>query len=633
MPLFPASSRTPSRNTPPATSRKLSRDTVYLVGDLLPLCDFASVLAAAYVATLLYAQWFASATVDAALFDAVGRAGLAAAVLAPLILCDRSFVSFASGGQTAALVRCYAVRFALFAGVVVAIGLGGRFLQGLPATWLGLWLAATLLVTVLTRALLVGGLRRLERRGVLTETVAVVGAGPVADRLIRHLMQTRRDSVEIVGVFDDRCGRDGDCVHKPAGSVADLIELGKARSLDWILLTRPDHTDDPLRSRLHRLKALSVAVGLCPQNVGMAAVASAPGTSLVRNDGSLPALAFDPSLRAAIDTVVPRWIFTLLGLPLVAMSAMAAGVRHGVSRLQRPRQRPAKLVFALDDYDLDGFASVASAFGQRRYGFVVTPNADHLIRLHREPSFRALYADAAYVLLDSRFIAHLLRFTQKLHLPVCTGSDLTERLFANVIKPDDPLVLIGGSAQQAAKLMARYGLTRLSHFNPPMGFSRDSEALEACLRFIENHSPFRYCLLAVGAPQQEMVAQQLKLRGRARGMALCIGASINFLTGEEQRAPLWMQRSGLEWLFRLLQAPRRMASRYLVRGPQLFGLLQRTEIMLRPAALPPPETTISLPTPAPPIMARSARRLTVPATARLEVPQRAANTNAPPPGA
>jgi exopolysaccharide biosynthesis WecB/TagA/CpsF family protein len=588
-----------STSVAPAASRKLSRDTVYLVGDLLPLFDFASVLLAAYLATLLHAQWFASGATDTALIGALGRAGLAAAVLAPLILCDRSFVSFASGGQTAALVRCYAVRFGLFVGVVLAIGVASRFLQGLPPSWLAIWFAVTLLVTILTRVLLVSGLRRLERRGVLSETVAVVGSGPVADRLIRHLMQTRRDSVEVIGVFDDRAGRGDDCVHRPSGSIADLIELGKARPMDWILLTRPDHRDDPLQARVHRLKSLAVTVGLCPQNVGLETVDAATAGDLAEIGTSLPAAQLDTSLRTAIDTVVPRWLFTLLGLPLAAMAVLASAVRRGVSSLQRPP--PAKLAFALDDYDLDGFAGVASSFGQNRYGFVVTPNADHLIRLHREPSFRALYADAAYVLLDSRFISHLLRFTQKLRLSVCTGSDLTERLFEQVIRPHDPLVLIGGSAEQAARLRARYGLQRLAHFNPPMGFTRDPEALETCLRFVEAHSPFRYCLLAVGAPQQEMVAQQLKLRGVARGLALCIGASINFLTGEEQRAPRWMQRSGLEWLFRLLQAPRRMASRYLVRGPQLFGLLQHTQILLRPAtaAVPPPSVGAPAPGEAP----------------------------------
>jgi hypothetical protein len=119
-----------------------------------------------------------------------------------------------------------------------------------------------------------------------------------------------------------------------------------------------------------------------------------------------------------------------------------------------------------------------------------------------------------------------------------------------------------------------------------MGFIRDPEAVEACLRFIEAHSPFRFCLLAVGAPQQEALAQQLKARGIARGLALCIGASINFLTGDERRAPLWMQHCGMEWSFRLMQAPGRMAKRYLVRGPRVFGLLNDAEIVLRKASTP-----------------------------------------------
>jgi exopolysaccharide biosynthesis WecB/TagA/CpsF family protein len=209
-----------------------------------------------------------------------------------------------------------------------------------------------------------------------------------------------------------------------------------------------------------------------------------------------------------------------------------------------------------------------------------------MIRLHDDASFRALYAAANYILLDSRFLSHVLRITKGIRLPVCTGSDMTARLFAEVISPDDALVLIGGSDAQARKLSERYGLRSLAHFNPPMGFIHDPEAVEACLRFIEAHSPFRFCLLAVGAPQQEAVAQQLKARGNVRGLALCIGASINFLTGDERRAPLWMQRYGMEWLFRLIQAPGRMAKRYLVRGPRVFGLLYNAEIVLRKVSTP-----------------------------------------------
>jgi exopolysaccharide biosynthesis WecB/TagA/CpsF family protein len=114
-----------------------------------------------------------------------------------------------------------------------------------------------------------------------------------------------------------------------------------------------------------------------------------------------------------------------------------------------------------------------------------------------------------------------------------------------------------------------------------MGFIHDAGAVEKCLRFVEAHSPFRFCLLAVGAPRQEILAERLQVRNVARGLALCVGASIDFITGTERRAPQWLQRAGLEWLFRLVQNPARLATRYLVRGPRVFGLLRKTTFVLR----------------------------------------------------
>jgi exopolysaccharide biosynthesis WecB/TagA/CpsF family protein len=238
----------------------------------------------------------------------------------------------------------------------------------------------------------------------------------------------------------------------------------------------------------------------------------------------------------------------------------------------------------VDDYDLTAFTAVASRFDPGSYGFVVTPNVDHLIRYCDDSSFRDLYAQAAYVLLDSRILAHLVKLCSRIRPPVCPGSDLTSVLFDRVIAPHDRIVLVGASAEQAQLLRSRFGLADLRHIEPPMGFIRDPVAVEACLRAIEAASPFRFCLLAIGCPQQEIIGARLKQRGVARGLALCIGASINFLTGAERRAPRWMQRFALEWLFRLLQDPRRLARRYLMRGPRIFLLLPRIRWQLRAQA-------------------------------------------------
>jgi N-acetylglucosaminyldiphosphoundecaprenol N-acetyl-beta-D-mannosaminyltransferase len=248
-------------------------------------------------------------------------------------------------------------------------------------------------------------------------------------------------------------------------------------------------------------------------------------------------------------------------------------------------QRAAQ-IFPVDDYDLDAFAEVASGFGQDKFGYVVTPNADHLIRWHQDAAFRGIYSDAAYILLDSRFLALLFRAMRGNRASVCPGSDLTERLLSRVIRPQDRVVLIGAEQSQARALEARYGLRNLQHFNPPQGFANDPRAVEECLAFIERQSPFRFCLLAVGTPRQEMLAQTLRTRGVARGLVLCVGAAINFLTGTEQRAPFWLRRLGLEWLFRLIKQPTRLAHRYLVRGPRVFALIPYTQLRTRPPAVP-----------------------------------------------
>lgn len=245
-----------------------------------------------------------------------------------------------------------------------------------------------------------------------------------------------------------------------------------------------------------------------------------------------------------------------------------------------------EVVHVIDDFGLPEFTAVAANYGQERYGYVVTPNVDHLIRYYEDPTFRAQYRAAEYILMDSRFAARLVRLLKGVRLPVCTGSDLTAQLLTKVVRPADRIVMIGGSDEQARQIAAKFGLTNLKHHNPPMGFIRDPAAVEECLKFVESMSPFRFCFLAVGSPQQEALAQALRARGTARGLALCIGASLNFITGQERRAPVWMQKLALEWLFRLLQNPKRLARRYLIRGPRIFAHLRRSRVVLRRATMP-----------------------------------------------
>ncbi len=242
-----------------------------------------------------------------------------------------------------------------------------------------------------------------------------------------------------------------------------------------------------------------------------------------------------------------------------------------------------QVVFELDDYDLSNFLPVARSFGTERYGYVATPNVDGLIRVHESASFRNEYSRAAFVLLDSRVAAFFFWLVHRVRIPVCPGSDLTAALFQKVFEPEDRILLLGSTPAQVQELRERFGLKNLIHHNPPMGFIHDPAAVEACLQFMESASPFRYCLIAVGDPQGVIVAHRLAERGRSRGLAFIIGASIDFMTGKQRRAPKWLQRIGFEWLFRLLSNPRRLAWRYLVRGPKFFVYLLVARLLLRRA--------------------------------------------------
>ncbi len=218
-----------------------------------------------------------------------------------------------------------------------------------------------------------------------------------------------------------------------------------------------------------------------------------------------------------------------------------------------------------------------------RFGYVVTPNADHFIRLGRDPVLASIYRAALLRLLDSRVIAKAAGALGLPTPPVVTGSDLTARLLAHLPR-HQPVTIVGLRSEHIPALRARYGLTELAHYDPPPNFDRDPSAMRGTVRFVLDH-PARLVFLAVGSPRQELLAAAIRDEGGARGTGLCIGAALDFLTGAARRAPDWMQRAGLEWLHRLAADPGRLARRYLRDDPPIFAMLMRER--MRAAALRP----------------------------------------------
>lgn len=121
---------------------------------------------------------------------------------------------------------------------------------------------------------------------------------------------------------------------------------------------------------------------------------------------------------------------------------------------------------------------------------------------------------------------------------------------------------VDGAALAANELAAGCaGLRIAGYAAPPFGFDQDPDGYAEVLAEIVESRP-DFVFVGIGFPRQERVISDLRT-ALPRSWFLGCGAAIGFVAGEQRRAPVWMQRSGLEWAHRLAHEPRRLASRYL----------------------------------------------------------------------
>ena len=234
------------------------------------------------------------------------------------------------------------------------------------------------------------------------------------------------------------------------------------------------------------------------------------------------------------------------------------------------------------DVDLpDALALMAGAARGAAWSYVVTPNAAHVARLARDDgAARRIYEEADFCFLDSRVLALAARGVGLSPPAVITGADLVAALFTTTITEADSLCLIGASEAAIAALRRRFRIGQVHRLNPSMGFWRDATESAGVVDFIVAAAA-DYTFLVVGSPQQEMLAHLVSAAGRARGVGICAGASIDFLTGAQLRAPRQLRRLGLEWAFRRLREPRRLTRRYLIESPQAVWLVLRHGLRAR----------------------------------------------------
>jgi N-acetylglucosaminyldiphosphoundecaprenol N-acetyl-beta-D-mannosaminyltransferase len=204
-----------------------------------------------------------------------------------------------------------------------------------------------------------------------------------------------------------------------------------------------------------------------------------------------------------------------------------------------------------------------------RGGYVMTPNLDNLRAISKNPDVLSLALAADIRVPDGMPLIWASRIKRTALPERVPGSSLVVDLIARMRDADRTLFLLGGEPGVAdrarAALLGRHpGLEIVGTYCPPHGFEHDPEELTRVLAAVKLANPdFVY----VGLPFPKAADLVNRLRDvLPNTWFLGVGISLSFICGEVRRAPSWMQATGLEWLFRLKQEPRRLARRYLVEG-------------------------------------------------------------------
>ncbi len=198
--------------------------------------------------------------------------------------------------------------------------------------------------------------------------------------------------------------------------------------------------------------------------------------------------------------------------------------------------------------------------------YVVTPNVQHAVLFQKNKELQSAYRDAGLVLADGMPIVLASRLLGRRLPERVTGSDLVPALFATANAERELRVFLLGAAPGVADRAAAIVEQKWPHvtvvgtYSPPLGFERDADENGRIIELVNAAAP-DVLIVGLGAPKQELWTHR-HFRQINASAALCVGAAIDFLAGEKRRAPRWMQKLGLEWLFRCLSEPRRLARRY-----------------------------------------------------------------------
>ena len=211
--------------------------------------------------------------------------------------------------------------------------------------------------------------------------------------------------------------------------------------------------------------------------------------------------------------------------------------------------------------------SVAEIVDRLEEGVLFTLNPDHLYHLQRNADFFAAYQQATLVSSDSKYVYWALGFLKRPIVGKASGSDIVPAYWRkHAQNPEVTIFLLGArpgiasAAQRRINDLAGRPIVVGAH-GPSMTFVDDSQETQMAIDMV-NESGATCLIVGLGAPKQEIWILRHRHLMPGVKVFMGVGATIDYEAQAVRRAPSWMNRNGLEWVFRMVTEPRRYWRRY-----------------------------------------------------------------------
>lgn len=221
---------------------------------------------------------------------------------------------------------------------------------------------------------------------------------------------------------------------------------------------------------------------------------------------------------------------------------------------------------------------------EKRPQYVVTPNTDIVMLMQKNPDLLEICNKADLILTDGEMVVKLSKF---LGTPIKERVAMTDFVWDVcdlAVEKGYRLFLFGGKEDVLEKgrkrIQEKYpSLNICGHYSPPLGFEKNPVELKKSLDIIKG-SKADILIVFLGCPKQERFIAKYKDEYQIP-LSITMGGCIDFIGADIKRAPMWMQKSGLEWFFRFAQEPRRLFKRYFVDDVKIFPLVLKYKLGMK----------------------------------------------------